>query len=129
MVIKAVVAEHDPDVQRTIRAALESAQFAVTTASDGWDALERIAATRPDVVLLDWAMPKMDGLETILHLKIDPATRNIPVIFLTPRSHEAEVRHGIALGGVGSIPKPLDVATLVPAVREFLKLAGPEKAG
>ena len=124
MPLKALVAEHDPDVQRTICSALEGAEFAVTTARDGWDALERIAATRPDIVFLDWAMPRMDALETILHMKIDPSTRDIPVIFLTPRSHEVEVRHGLALGALGSIAKPLDVPAFVSSVRELLKSAG-----
>ena len=124
MGLKVLVAESDPVVQQSVRSALEAAHFDVTTAANGWDALERIALIRPDVVMLDWTMPRMDALETMLHMKIDPSTRDIPVIFLTPRSHETEIRHGIALGAVGSISKPLDAAALVPTVQELLKTAG-----
>ena len=67
-----------------------------------------MSTERPDVILLDAMMPRMDGYETCRRLKADPATRHIPVIFLTAKAQETEIRKGLALGAVGYLVKPFD---------------------
>ena len=118
--MKVVLAEDDPDIQLVARLSLKRAGFAVTTASNGLDALARVAEVMPDVVLLDWMMPELDGLQTCTRLKADPATSAIPVIFLTAKSQEAEIKHGLALGAIGYITKPFDALSLGTRVRELL---------
>ncbi len=118
--MKILLAEDEPDVQLIARLSLKKAGFTVVTAGNGLEALERVAAERPDVILLDWMMPDMDGYETCRRLKADPATAGIPVIFLTARVQEAEVARALALGAAGCIGKPFDALTLGQRVRELV---------
>jgi CheY-like chemotaxis protein len=119
--VKVLLAEDEPDVQLIARLSLKKAGFTVVTVGNGVEALERVADERPDVILLDWMMPDMDGYETCRRLKADPATAAIPVIFLTARVQEAEVARAIALGAVGCIGKPFDALALGTQVLELLK--------
>src|SRR5262245_15470672 len=121
MNMKVVLAEDDPDIQRIARLSLKRAQFDVTVASTGAEALARVAEVHPDVVLLDWMMPEMDGLTACTRLKSDPSTRDIPVIFMTAKSQESEIKQGLSLGAVGYIVKPFDALLLGARVRELLK--------
>jgi len=121
MNMKVVLAEDDPDIQMIARLSLKRAQFNVTVASTGAEALARVAEVHPDVVLLDWMMPEMDGLTACTRLKSDPSTRDIPVIFMTAKSQESEIKQGLSLGAVGYIVKPFDALLLGARVRELLK--------
>ena len=116
-----VIAEDNPDIQLVVRLWLKRDGFEVTVANNGVDALARIAERQPDAVLLDWMMPVMDGLEACTRLKADPATRDIPVIFLTAKSQSSEIDRGLALGASGFITKPFDPLSLGTAVRNLLK--------
>ncbi len=118
--MRLLLAEDDVDVQRVARIALR-ADFEVTIANNGADALKRVAATNPDVIVLDWMMPEMDGFETCRRLKADSVTRDIPVIFLTARSQESEINEGLALGAVGYLTKPFDALTLGSRIRALLQ--------
>ena len=118
--LRVLLAEDDPDVQRVVRLALRRDDFDVTVANNGREALASVAEAPPDLILLDWMMPELNGLETCTRLKSDPATRHIPVIFLTARSQESEVSHGLALGAVGYMTKPFDTHSLGSRVRELI---------
>lgn len=100
-----LVAEDDPDMQLVARLALKRAGFRVEVADNGRQLLERVRIERPDVVLLDWMMPEMDGPETCRRLKAEPATREIPVIFLTAKSEDGSA---MVSGAIGQIAKPFD---------------------
>jgi CheY-like chemotaxis protein len=115
-----LLAEDEPDVQLIARLSLKKAGFTVVTADNGLEALERVAKVRPDVVLLDWMMPEMDGFETCQRLKSDQETRSIPVIFLTAKVQEAEVARAMALGAAGCIAKPFDAMTLGEQIRAIM---------
>jgi CheY-like chemotaxis protein len=121
MKLRALLAEDEPDIQLVARASLKRADFDVTVANNGLEVLALAAALQPHVVLLDWMMPEMDGLEACQQLKADPATRDIPVIFLTAKSQEAEISQGLALGAVGYITKPFDALLLGAQIRALLK--------
>jgi two-component system phosphate regulon response regulator PhoB len=116
-----LLAEDDHDIQLVACLALRRAGFDVTVAANGAEALDRVARARPHVILLDWMMPQVDGLETCTRLKADPATRDIPVIFLTARSQEAEIQQGLRLGAIGYITKPFDALDLGRQVHELLR--------
>jgi CheY-like chemotaxis protein len=118
--VKLLLAEDEPDVQLIARLALKKAGFDVVTVGNGHDALARVAVEHPDVILLDWMMPDMDGFETCRRLKADPATAAIPVIFLTARVQEAEVARALALGAAGCIGKPFDALALGQQVKDLL---------
>ena len=96
------------------------AGWQVITAGDGPEGLKRVASERPDVVLLDLIMPSMDGCSTYRHLKLDPATRDIPVIFLTASQSGAEWDDLAELGATQMIAKPFDPAGLAARVAGLL---------
>jgi two-component system, OmpR family, alkaline phosphatase synthesis response regulator PhoP len=122
MNLSVVLAEDEPDIQLVARLALKRAGFTVRVVTNGLAVLQAVSEARPDVILLDWMMPDMDGPETCRRLKADPATATIPVIFLTARSQEAEIKTGLALGAAGYITKPFDALTLGDRVRELLAI-------
>lgn len=98
-------------------------QFNVLTAESGAAALCIAAAQpRPDLILLDVVMPEMDGYEVIQHLRSNPQTEDIPVIFVTARVNDEDEQRGLALGAADYITKPLRAAILIARVRNHLKL-------
>ncbi|QOT81497.1 response regulator [Cupriavidus basilensis] len=80
--------------------------FRVYMASDGLDGVNKARASRPDLILMDIAMPRCDGMAACRQLKDDPATRDIPVIFLTASSHPQERVAGLEAGAIDYITKP-----------------------
>jgi CheY-like chemotaxis protein len=119
-----VLAEDDPDIQLVARLSLKRAGFIVTVVSNGQEALDTIRRQPPDVVLLDWMMPELDGLETCRQLKADPDTAMIPVVFLTAKSQEAEIQRGLSLGASGYVTKPFDALTLGQQLKEIVDKSG-----
>jgi two-component system phosphate regulon response regulator PhoB len=120
MGLEVLLAEDDPDIQLVARLSLRKAGFTVRVVGNGAAVLAEVARARPDVVLLDWMMPEMDGFEACAHLKADPGTAGIPVIFLTAKSQESEIARGVALGARGYITKPFDALALGRQVQELL---------
>src|SRR5262245_65172187 len=78
-------------------------RYKVEVANSGERCLKLARKTKPDLILLDVMMPEMDGYAVCDQLKADPATRDIPIIFLTARSDEEDERHGLVLGAVDYI--------------------------
>ena len=99
-----------------------SDEFGVVTAESGESALELAAENLPDVIVLDIRIPEMDGYETCRKLKRSPITRNIPVIFLTGMLEDADKAHGLALGAVDYITKPVNMALMKARVRNHIDL-------
>ena len=81
-----ILAEDDLDIQLVARLALKRAGFTVKVVNNGQEALDAVKQQPPNVVLLDWMMPELDGPEACRRLKADPDTAGIPVIFLTAKS-------------------------------------------
>lgn len=90
-------------------------------AVDGEEALERIRLEQPDVVLLDVMMPLLDGWQVAERLLEDPATRDVPVVFLTARAEHRDRQRAYRLGAVGYLTKPLDPVELPEQIDEILR--------
>jgi CheY-like chemotaxis protein len=118
--IRLLLVEDDPVIRIVAKAALGRAEFDVSVAANGLEALRCIATAAPDVILLDWMMPELDGPSTCARLKGDPATKDIPVIFLTSRSGQEDRQRCLALGAAGIIAKPFDPQTLGAHARQLL---------
>jgi len=116
-----MLAEDDPDIRLVSRLALKRAGYRVTAAENGQELLEKIAEERPDVVLLDYMMPEMDGAEVCRRLKADPATRDIPVVFLSAKSQGFQLGEAKQLGALGYIGKPYDALTLGAQLKAILE--------
>jgi CheY-like chemotaxis protein len=100
-----------------------SAEYTVKAAENGEEALALACASpRPDLILLDIQMPEMDGYTVCERLKADALTRDIPIIFMTALKDEKDERHGLALGAVDYISKPLRPAILAARIRTHLGL-------
>lgn len=98
------------------------ADYQVFMATHGEQALSICAANPPDLVLLDVVMPGMDGFDVCTQLKNSPATRNIPVIFVTAHSDAAQETHGLSVGAVDFISKPVNPAVVRARVKTHLTL-------
>ncbi len=110
---KVMLVEDDPDIQVVARMSLKMCGIPnVVVVSDGEECLAKVGEVRPDLILLDVMMPKLDGYETCRRLKADATTKEIPVIFLTAKAQQFEVKHGMELGAVGYLVKPFDPTTL-----------------
>ena len=118
-----ILAEDDLDIQLVARLALKRAGFTVKVVGNGQEALDAVKQQTPDVILLDWMMPELDGPETCRRLKADPSTAAIPVVFLTARSQEAEIQRGLSLGAAGYVTKPFDALALGQQVKDIINKA------
>jgi adenylate cyclase len=101
---------------------LESQGYEVATAGDGVEALEKVRELRPDLVLLDIMMPKMDGIEAVKQIKADLSLPFIPVILVTARADAKDVIAGLESGGDDYLTKPVDHAALSARVRAMLRI-------
>ena len=102
--------------------ALVAEQFAVETAADGLEAMQKVASFAPDLILMDIQMPGKNGLEVTRELKADPATQHIRIVAFTAfamRGDEAKMR---AAGCDGYLSKPIDVGTFGAQVRAYLQV-------
>lgn len=99
---------------------LEEAGYAVQTTSFPLEALRVATIVQPDLMILDVVMPAMDGLKLARKLRMNPSTAKIPVMFLSVRKQELEVREALELGVVAYVKKPFRRETIVPLVRKLL---------
>ncbi|MEW5755719.1 MAG: response regulator [Pseudomonadota bacterium] len=105
--------EDEPDILEVAKIALgDIGGFEVGSASSGQEALQRLAAFSPDLILLDVMMPGMDGPTTLCELRKIPTLKDIPVIFMTAKVQPKEIEHFKAIGALEVIAKPFDPMTL-----------------
>ncbi|HZO95057.1 MAG TPA: response regulator [Candidatus Baltobacteraceae bacterium] len=116
-----LVADDDEGVRMLLRVLLARQGFTVLDAENGLIALETARRERPDLVLLDWVMPIMDGHETVRQLKRDPVTRDIPVVMLTAQSSIDDKVAGLEAGAQDFLTKPFDGRELVARLEQQLR--------
>lgn len=111
--MKLVVAEDDPVVRELIEWKLGAAGHEVVLEADGQAGLAAVRRERPDVVILDWMMPNMTGLEACEAIRADAAIAGTPVLLLTARAQEADVEKGFAAGATDYLLKPFSPRELL----------------
>jgi DNA-binding response OmpR family regulator len=102
------------------RMILSKSEYDVVTARDGVEGLEKARAERPDLILMDVVMPRMDGFEAVKQLRAEDATRAIPVIMVTTRGELTSVEAGYASGCNDYVTKPINGLELLAKVRSCL---------
>ncbi|NIB42842.1 response regulator [Pseudomaricurvus alkylphenolicus] len=118
-----LVVDDSHDALSLISDALEAAGIDVLVALEGKQALTIAKRLRPDMILLDAVMPKMDGFETCRQLKADPELANIPVIFMTGLTDTSDIVRGLEVGGVDYLTKPINPNELLARMKVHLNNA------
>jgi CheY-like chemotaxis protein len=120
-----LIVEDIPDILTLLKATLEFKGYRVITARDGREALEAVRQERPALIITDILMPKMDGFSLVHQLRIDPETRDIPVIFLSATYVAPEDKaFALTLGVTRFIEKPVNFEEFLPTISELLKEGG-----
>jgi two-component system alkaline phosphatase synthesis response regulator PhoP len=120
MTPKILLVDDEKDIVEFLQYNLEQEGFKVIVAYDGKEALEKISK-KPDLIILDVMMPRMDGYETCSKIKTMEEYKNIPIIFLTAKSSELDEVHGLNIGAVDFIQKPISPKKLVARVKSNLR--------
>ncbi|MBV9653279.1 MAG: phosphate regulon transcriptional regulator PhoB [Acetobacteraceae bacterium] len=120
-----LVVEDEAALATMLRYNLEKQGFRVEEASDGQEALTRIAETRPDLVLLDWMLPAMSGIEVCRQIRRGPATRDLPVIMVTARTEDQDAVRGLNTGADDFVTKPFSIDSLLARMRALLRRSNP----
>ncbi len=119
-----LIVEDEAPLVTMLRYNLERQGFRVDEATDGQEAITKIAETRPDLVLLDWMLPAMSGIEVCRQIRRRPGTRDLPVIMVTARAEEADTVRGLNTGADDYITKPFTIDTLLARIRALLRRSG-----
>ncbi len=117
---KILIADDRSEVVELVKVTLEGEGYQTIDASDGREALEKIGKEKPDLILLDIIMPRMDGFEVLSKVKKDPKTKDIPVIMLTAKGQKIDKEKGGRLGAQGYIIKPFSPSALLKKIEEIL---------
>lgn len=117
-----LIVDDVPENLQVLGSMLQRKGYEINVASSGMDALSLVEKNQPDLILLDVAMPQMDGFQVCEALKQNDVTKNIPVVFLTAHSDKERIVRGFQVGGVDYITKPFHAAELLARVHTHLEL-------
>ena len=117
---KILIVDDRPEVVELVRVILEGEDYEIVDASNGKEALKKARLEKPDLVLLDVVMPKMDGFEVCRKLKKDPQTKEIPIIMLTAKAQEVNQEKGREVGARDYLTKPFSPSALLTKIEEIL---------
>ena len=118
---KVLIADDEQNIVISLEFLMKREGFEVVVANDGEEAIRRIRAHQPDLVLLDVMMPKKSGFEVCQEVKSDPALGGVRILMLTAKGRDTEVAKGLALGADAYMTKPFSTRELVDKVRSMLE--------
>ncbi|MCY1125629.1 phosphate regulon transcriptional regulator PhoB [Frigidibacter sp. RF13] len=124
-----LVVEDEPAQREILAYNLEAQGFRVAQADDGEEALLMVAEDTPDVIVLDWMLPSVSGIEVCRRLKSRAETKGVPIIMLSARSEEVDLVRGLETGADDYVVKPYSVAELMARVRTQLRRTRPASQG
>ena len=124
-----LVVEDEPAQREVLGYNLEAEGFRVARAENGEEALLLVEEEQPDIIVLDWMLPNVSGIEVCRQLKTRPDTRNVPIIMLSARSEEVDRVRGLETGADDYVIKPYSVVELMARVRAQLRRSRPAAAG
>ena len=126
---RVLVVEDEPAQREVLAYNLEAEGFDVSRAENGEEALILVEEEMPDIVVLDWMMPNLSGIEVCRRLKMKSETRGIPIIMLSARSEEVDRVRGLETGADDYVIKPYSVIELMARVRSQLRRVRPSTVG
>ncbi len=116
-----LIVDDEPSIVVPIQFLMEQQGYSVLVAENGEDALDVIYKYKPDLILLDIMLPRIDGYEVCEIVRLNPEYRDTKIIFLTAKGREVEIAKGLSLGADAYITKPFSNTELVAKVKELLK--------
>lgn len=119
-----LIVDDDPVVRRMLQLGFESEGFDVLTAGDGIEGLEAMRSGKPQAVILDIMMPRLDGMRVLNEVNSDDDLRGMPVILLSAKATSLDVELGLKAGAADYVTKPCDPIDLVERVRSVLTKTG-----
>ncbi len=122
---RVLVVEDESDLVTLLRYNLEKEGFEVTATGDGEEALLLVDERAPDIILLDWMVPMVSGIEVCRRLRRNPATRDVPIIMLTARGEEGDRVRGLNAGADDYIIKPFSPGEVIARIHAVLRRAHP----
>jgi len=125
--IRILLVDDEPDLVKMVSLRLAAADYEITKAYNGQEALEKVKETPPDLIILDLMLPGLDGYKVCRLLKSDERTHSIPILIFTARARVKDVTLATECGADAYLTKPFEAKTLIMKVHELLMAAG--KAG
>lgn len=122
---KVLIVEDDEAIAAMLKYNLKSEGFTVVHTDDGAEALQLVQEERPDIILLDWMLPSVSGIEVCRRLRQSDKTRNIPIIMVTARGEESDKLMGLDYGSDDYITKPFSPAELIARMKAVLRRIRP----
>jgi two-component system phosphate regulon response regulator PhoB len=119
-----LVVEDEAPLLTLLRYNLEKQGFRVEEAADGQEALLRVAETKPDLILLDWMLPALSGIEVCRQIRRRPNTRDLPIIMVTARTEDQDAVRALDTGADDYIAKPFAMEALMARIRALLRRSG-----
>ena len=116
-----LIVEDEPSIREMVRFALERVEFRVAEAGDVQAARVKIAEAQPDLILLDWMLPGVSGVELARELKGAPTTKDIPIIMVTARTEEEDRVRGLNIGSDDYVTKPFSFPELIARIKAVLR--------
>ncbi|MFH1198889.1 MAG: response regulator [Candidatus Omnitrophota bacterium] len=116
-----LVIDDEKDLVETVSFRLQAAGYEVVPAYDGQDGLEKARSLKPNLIILDLMLPKMDGYKVCRLLKFDEKYKSIPIIMFTARAQDSDREMGLEVGADAYITKPFESQVLLDKIREFIK--------
>ncbi len=116
-----LLVEDEPAIREMVCMALERAGFRINVAADAEEAERRVADALPDLILLDWMLPTVSGIELARRLRRDEYTREVPIIMLTARSEEDDRIRGLEVGADDYITKPFSTRELIARIKAVMR--------
>ncbi len=129
MCARVLVVEDEEAISQLLAYNLTKEGFIVEVSTDGSEALIAVDETKPDLVLMDWMLPNVSGIELCRQLRTKAETRDIPVIMLTARGEEEDRVRGLDVGADDYVTKPFSMTELVARMRAVLRRTAPMLAG
>ena len=117
---KVLIVDDEPDIVETLKFVLETEGISCQTAFDGEEALNKVKAEMPDLIILDVMLPKINGYKICRLLKFDTKYKDIPILMVTARSQDEDKAIGEETGADEYITKPFDIDDVVQKVKEYL---------
>ena len=123
---KVLIVDDEPNIVVSVEFLMQREGHEVATAADGQEAMDLLKESRPDLLILDVMMPRKNGFEVCAEVRADNRLSGMPILMLTAKGREAEMKKGLSLGADAYITKPFSTHELVMKVNELLGRGTPE---